>query len=183
MARAGGTAGGGMGGGPDSAPGGSSSKGPGTDGPGNAPGQGMDKFTVTHNIKDPSVSFNYQGRLGYGKGTIRDEGLNYNFNPSFAPNMTVFGQNFETPSFSYNVPTMDPRVGASLNLQGNQGNFNPSISANYSTGNTSVSGSVSPTGYGVQGYSNNLFGVPGLNFQGNYGDSGYRGMIGYSGDL
>jgi hypothetical protein len=41
MARAGGTAGGGMGGGPDSAPGGSSSKGPGTDGPGNAPGQGM----------------------------------------------------------------------------------------------------------------------------------------------
>ncbi len=41
MARAGGTAGGGMGGGPDSAPGGSSAAGPGTDGPGNAPGQGM----------------------------------------------------------------------------------------------------------------------------------------------
>lgn len=42
MARAGGTAGGGMGGGPDSAPGGSSAAGPGTDGPGNAPGEGMD---------------------------------------------------------------------------------------------------------------------------------------------
>ena len=41
MARAGGTAGGGMGGGPDSAPGGSSAAGPGTSGPGNAPGQGM----------------------------------------------------------------------------------------------------------------------------------------------
>lgn len=142
-----------------------------------------DKFTVTPNIKDPSISFNYQGRFGYGKGTIKDKGFNYNFNPSLNPNFSIYGQNFDTPSFSYNVPTMDPRVGVSLNLQGNQGKFDPSISANYSTfGDTTVSGSYSPQGYNMQGYSNNLFGIPGLNFEGRYGDSGYRGMISYGSD-
>ncbi len=132
--------------------------------------------------EEPSVSLNYRGRLGYGKGTLTEKGFNYNFNPALNPNFSIYGQNFETPSFSYNVPTMDPRIGASLNLQGNQGQFNPSISANYSTFGNTISGSVSPTGYGVRGRSNNLFGIPGLNFEGRYGDSGYRGMISYGSD-
>ena len=100
------------------------------------------------------------------------------------PRLSLDGHNFDTPSFAYNVQTMDPRIGGSLNLQGNQGNFDPSISANYSTfGDTTVSGSYSPQGYNMQVYSNNLFGIPGLNFQGQYGNSGYGGMISYGGDL
>ena len=149
------------------------------------------RFTVTPTLddrpysfgKDTSVSFGYQGKFGYGEGTLdQQKGLNYNFSPAFDPNLSISGINFDTPSFSYNVPTRDNRVGASLNLQGYQGNFNPSLSANYSTGNSTVSGNVSPTGYDVQAYANNLFGIPGMSFQGSYGDSGGRGMIGYGSD-
>ncbi len=141
----------------------------------------MGDFSVNPNLQEQSLSFGYRGRFGYGRGKLNDEtGFSYNFNPAMNTRFSMYGQNFDTPSFSYNVPTMDPRVGVSLNLQGNQGKFDPSISANYSTfGDTTVSGSYSPQGYNMQGYSNNLFGIPGLNFQGNYGDSGYRGMISY----
>ena len=142
----------------------------------------MDDFRTSYNTNNPSVSLNYSGKFGYGKGTVDPRGLNYNFSPAFDPNLSISGINFDTPSFSYNVPTRDHRVGASLNLQGYQGNFNPSLSANYSTGNSTVSGNVSPTGYDVQAYANNLFGIPGMSFQGSYGDSGGRGMIRYGSD-
>jgi len=159
-----------------------------------------------------SVGMTYDGPLGVGRANYSRDGLNYSVNPADIPGLSVTGRNFDTPSLSYNLPMRDPRIGASLNLHGNRGKVDPSLSVNYSGtpsfgqnydfglnigprdsssltgsysyGNTGILGNIDNRGrYGVEARAQDLFGIQGLDAYGNFGDDGRGVGISYGGNL
>jgi len=120
-----------------------------------------DNNPLTFSNSPPAV--NYDGRWGTGYATANPAGVGWGFNPSFDPNVSIQGQNFDVTGLGYSVRDrdIDPRVGVSLNLRGSRGHYDPSI--------------------GVEAH--NLFGVEGLNAGANYGSRGYGGMLSYGGQL
>jgi len=142
-----------------------------------------DTPAFTFSNSPPSV--NYEGGWGSGYASSNPGGVGWGFNPSFDPNISIEGQNFDVTGLGYSVRGIDPRVGASLNLQGSQGSFDPSISVEANpTRNFNIGGTYGgPNNYGFGAKVDNLFGVEGLGIQAGYGKGGGMGMISYGGQL
>ena len=138
-------------------------------------------FTFSHS--PPSV--NYNGSWGSGYASSNPLGVGWGFSPSFDPNISIEGQNFDVTGLGYSV--QGTPVGAALNLQGSaaQGQFDPSISLEANpTKNFNIGATYGgPQNYGFGAKFDNLFGVEGLGIQAGYGKGGGMGMISYGGNL
>jgi len=131
------------------------------------------------------LSVNYEGGWGSGYAKSNPAGVGWGFSPSFDPNISIEGQNFDVTGLGYSVSGAP--VGASFNLQGSaaQGQFDPSISLEASpTRNFNIGATYGgPQNYGFGAKARNLFGVEGLGVEAGYGKSGGMGMISYGGNL
>ena len=132
---------------------------------------------------DSPLSVDYHGPWGSGYAGLNPSGVGWGFNPSFDPNISVEGQNFDVTGLGYSV--QGTPVGAALNLQGSaaQGQFDPSISLEANpTRNFNIGATYGgPQNYGFGARFDNLFGVEGLGVEAGYGTSGGMGMISYGG--